>query len=347
MTQMQPQAQMQVNEIQFTDNNPQLACFAEEVIGGLKKTPRCIPPKFFYDKRGSHIFDDICETDEYYVTRTETELLKKHNTEIAQLIGENCLLIEPGSGNSQKVRILLDELKPQTYLPMDISRDYLTSAAQELANEFPWLDVHAACVDYTTPIDLSFVENCTDTDPAENRINNTIRKVAFFPGSSIGNFEKSHAGQFLKNMANMLGVNGGLLIGVDLKKDPSTLHAAYNDKNGATAEFNLNLLTRINRELGANFNIGNFSHHAFYNNEKSRIEMHLVSNRPQSVTIDSEYFHFKEGDTIHTENSYKYHIEEFQELASEAGFKSRRVWTDENNLFSLHYFEVAESISPR
>jgi len=342
MTQMQIEPQMQTNEIRFTDNNPQMTCFAEEVINGLKKSPRCIPPKFFYDKRGSHIFDDICETAEYYVTRTEIELLKKYATEISELIGANCLLVEPGSGNSQKVRILLDELKPQTYLPMDISRDYLAMAAQELADEYPWLDVHAACVDYTAPIDLSFVKEAADINPDKN-MNNKIRKVAFFPGSSIGNFEKSHAGNFLENMANMLGSNGGLLIGVDLKKNPSTLHAAYNDMDGATAEFNLNLLTRINRELGANFNVEDFSHHAFYNEGKGRIEMHLVSNRPQSVFIDSEYFHFEKGETIHTENSYKYHIEEFQELASKAGFNARRVWTDENNLFSLHYFEVVEN----
>ena len=169
------------------------------------------------------------------------------------------------------------------------------------------------------------------------------RKIAFFPGSSIGNFEKSQAKMFLENMANMLGHNGGLLIGVDLKKDSSTLHAAYNDADGATAEFNLNLLTRINRELGANFNTDDFSHHAFYNEQKGRVEMHLVCNRSQSVSIDSEYFHFDEGDTIHTENSYKYHIDEFQKLASEAGFKARRVWTDEENLFSLHYFEVRQN----
>ena len=330
------QAQMQINEIQFTDNKPQLASFAEEVINGLKKTPRCIPPKFFYDKRGSHIFDDICETDEYYVTRTETELLKKHNTEIAELIGTDCLLVEPGSGSSQKVRILLDKLKPRTYLPMDISRDYLARVAQELADEYTWLDVHAACIDYTSPIDLSFVDN-----KSENSTGHKKKKIAFFPGSSIGNFEKSQARYFLENMAKMLGYNGGLLIGVDLKKDSSTLHAAYNDIDGATAEFNLNLLTRINRELGANFNTDDFSHHAFYNENKGRIEMHLVSNRPQSVYINSEYFHFEKGETIHTENSYKYHIDEFQELSLQAGFKPKRVWTDEKNLFSLHYLEVA------
>ena len=151
------QAQMQINEIQFTDNKPKFASFAEEVINGLKQSPRCIPPKYFYDKRGSHIFDDICETEEYYVTRTENGLLRKHNAEIAELIGKDCLLVEPGSGSSQKVRILLDKLKPQTYLPMDISRDYLANVAQELADEYTWLDVHAACIDYTGPIDLSFV----------------------------------------------------------------------------------------------------------------------------------------------------------------------------------------------
>jgi dimethylhistidine N-methyltransferase len=331
------QAKMQINEIQFTDSNPQLSSFAEEVINGLNKTPRCIPPKFFYDKLGSHIFEAICETEEYYVTRTETRLLKKHNAEIAELIGTNCLLVEPGSGSSQKVRILLDELKPHTYLPMDISRDYLTRVAQELADEFTWLDVHAACIDYTAPIDLSFVDKNSGTS-----INKT-RKIAFFPGSSIGNFEKSQARYFLENMAKMLGHNGGLLIGVDLKKDPSTLHAAYNDTDGETAKFNLNLLTRINRELGANFNTENFTHSAFYNEQKGRIEMHLVSNRTQSVFINSKYFHFEKGDTIHTESSYKYHIDEFQELASEAGFKARRVWTDEDNLFSLHYFEVRQN----
>ena len=336
MNQMQTEPQLQTNEIKFTDNNPQLASFAEEVITGLKKSPRCIPPKFFYDKRGSHIFDNICETDEYYVTRTETEILKKYNAEIAQLIGKDCLLVEPGSGSSQKVRILLDELKPQTYLPMDISRDYLATVAQDLADEYTWLDVHAACIDYTAPIDLSFAEN-----NSAKSMRHEIRKVVFFPGSSIGNFEKTQAINFLSNIAKMLGVNGGLLIGVDLKKDPSTLHAAYNDSNGTTAEFNLNLLTRINRELGANFKLDDFSHHAFYNENKGRIEMHLVSNRPQSVLIDSEHFHFKKGETIHTENSYKYHIEEFQHLASKAGFIAQRVWTDADNLFSLHYLEVS------
>ena len=332
------QTHMQINEIQFTDNKPQLASFAEEVINGLHKSPRCIPPKFFYDQRGSHIFDDICETDEYYVTRTETELLKKYNAEIAELTGTDCLLVEPGSGSSQKVRHLLDEVKPQTYLPMDISRDYLANVAQELADEYTWLDVHAACIDYTAPIDLSFVENSSDQPAVES-----VRKIAFFPGSSIGNFEKTQAIEFLNNMATMLGENGGLLIGVDLKKDSSTLHAAYNDTDGATAEFNLNLLTRINRELGANFNTADFSHHAFYNERKGRIEMHLVSDRPQSVFIDSEHFRFEKGETIHTENSYKYHIEEFQELAANAGLKPLRVWTDENNLFSLHFLEVDET----
>ena len=329
--------QAQTNEIQFTDNKPQLASFADEVINGLKQSPRRIPPKYFYDKRGSHIFDDICETDEYYVTRTEIDLLKKHCTEISSLIGSDCQLFEPGSGSSEKVRFLLDAIKPQTYLPMDISRDYLVQVAQGLADDYPWLDVHAACIDYTAPIDISFAENnhpCQQTNTG-----NIKRKIAFFPGSSIGNFEKDQASQFLDNIAKMLGHNGGLLIGVDLKKDPSTLHAAYNDEEGATAEFNLNLLTRINRELGANFSTNDFSHHAFYNENKGRIEMHLVSDRQQTIFIGTEEFHFKKGDAIHTENSYKYHINEFQKLAALSGFQSKRVWTDDNELFSLHYFE--------
>ena len=187
----------QTNKIQFTDNNPQMACFAKEVIDGLKLQQRCIPPKFFYDNHGSNIFDDICETDEYYVTRAETEILENNCDEIAKLIGTDCLLVEPGSGSSQKVRILLDKLKPQTYLPMDISRDYLKKVAQQLANEYPWLNVHAACVDYTAPIDISFAE---DDSSIHLKQKDSSRKVAFFPGSSIGNFEKPQARHFLLNM---------------------------------------------------------------------------------------------------------------------------------------------------
>lgn len=315
------------NEIQFYDYNPQLGCFADEVIHGLNQHPRKIPPKFFYDQRGSQIFDAICETGEYYVTRTEIDILTTHRDEIIDLIGTGCLLVEPGSGSSQKVRVLLEALRPHAYLPLDISRDYLQYAAQELADEYPWLEVHAACIDYTKPIDLSFA-------PEQSR------KVGFFPGSSIGNFEPNQAISFLRNIAHMVQPNGGLLIGVDLKKDPDVLNAAYNDSEGITADFNLNLLGRINRELDANFDVNKFSHQAYYNSKQGRIEMHLVAQKSQTVDTHSQSFHFKAGDSIHTENSYKYHIEEFQALACNAGFQAIRAWTDPDNLFSVHFFEV-------
>jgi dimethylhistidine N-methyltransferase len=315
------------NEIQFYDYNPQLSCFADEVINGLNQHPRRIPPKFFYDQRGSQIFDAICETEEYYVTRTEIDILTTHRDEITDLIGSGCLLVEPGSGSSQKVRVLLEVLRPHAYLPLDISRDYLQHAAQELADEYPWLEVHAACIDYTKPIDLCFAPK-------------QPRKVAFFPGSSIGNFEPDQAISFLRNIANMVQPNGGLLIGVDLKKDPEVLNAAYNDSEGITADFNLNLLGRINRELNANFDVNKFFHQAHYNSKQGRIEMHLVAQESQTVDIHSQSFHFKAGDSIHTENSYKYHLEEFQALARSAGFQPIRTWTDPDNLFSVHFLEV-------
>ncbi len=318
------------NSVQFHDFQPQQAKFSEEVIRGMKRKPRTISPKFFYDQTGSEIFDAICETDEYYVTRTETAILETHREDIAKHIGTGCLLIEPGSGSSQKVRILLDALRPHTYLPMDISRDYLQLAAQELANDYPWLEIHAACIDYTAPIDLPFA--APDT-----------RKVAFFPGSSIGNFEPEQAKVFLRNIANLVQPDGGLLIGVDLKKDSTLLNAAYNDADGSTAAFNLNLLTRINRELNGNFDLDEFSHHAFYNEKRGRVEMHLVCKKNQNIRISSHTFQFSAGEHIHTENSYKYHIEEFQQLTRHAGFCPVKVWTDKKNLFSVHFLKVVHN----
>lgn len=324
-------AAVQKNGIQFYDYKPELACFGDEVINGLKQKPPRIPPKFFYDKAGSEIFDAICETDEYYVTRTEISILERYCDEIGELIGPGCILAEPGSGNSRKVRTLLESIKPDAYLPMDISKDYLRNSAQELAEDFPWLDIHAACIDYTKPIDLSFLQ--TPNTQAS-------RKVAFFPGSSIGNFEPQQALVFMKNIARMVEPDGGLLIGVDLKKDPDVLNAAYNDQVGVTADFNLNLLNRINEELDGNFEIEDFSHRAFYNAELGRVEMHLVCQRAQTVSIEQERFHFSPHDFIHTENSYKYHIEEFRLLAQASGFRPVHCWTDDEQLFSVHFLEV-------
>lgn len=314
------------NNIRFTDYHPAPADFFAEVIDGLHRIPKTVSPKFFYDTKGSRLFDAICELEEYYPTRTEMQILTRHAGNIADMIGEHSFMIEPGSGSSIKVRVLLDELRPHTYMPMDISRQHLLDAAYRLANEYPWLDIHAACADFTTKLEIP------DQPDAINRI-------AFFPGSSIGNFEPDAARAFLAHLGETVGIGGGLLIGVDLDKDPALLNAAYNDSEGITADFNLNLLTRMNRELNADFELDNFDHNAFYNAELGRVEMHLVSLANQSVNIGQHCFSFSKGETIHTECSYKYTISDFQALANKAGFKPLKVWTDPDNLFSVHYFE--------
>lgn len=315
-------------EIRFYDNHPAPADFYSEVIDGLARERKMIPPKFFYDAEGSRLFDAICNVPEYYPTRTEMQILRDNAADIAQYVGEDCLLVEPGSGSSEKVRLLLDSIRPSAYMPMDISKDHLIDAAQRVSAEYPWLDVHATCADFTAPLDLPY-------EPAQSHT------VAFFPGSSIGNFEPPRAVEFLANIAAMVGPRGGLLIGVDLVKEHHILNAAYNDTRGVTAAFNRNLLVRINRELGADFDTDGFQHRAFFNAERSRIEMHLVSEVDQVVSVNSHRFAFAGSETIHTENSYKYSIEAFQALAREAGFAPVKVWTDARELFSVHYLEVA------
>lgn len=314
------------NNIRFTDYHPEPADFFAEAINGLHRQPKAISPKFFYDAEGSRLFDAICELEEYYPTRTEMQILTQHAGDIADIIGERSYMIEPGSGSSTKVRLLLDDLKPHTYMPMDISRQHLLHAAQRLATEYPWLEVHAACADFTTRLKI----------PDQPDTNN---RLAFFPGSSIGNFEPGAARNFLSHLGETVGIGGGLLIGVDLEKDPELLHAAYNDCEGITADFNLNLLTRMNRELQADFKLDNFEHKAFYNSSLGRIEMHLVSRINQAVDVGQHSFSFSQGETIHTECSYKYTIDAFQALASAAGFKPLNVWTDPDALFSVHYLE--------
>ncbi len=316
-----------VNTISFYDYHPVQANLHDEVLRGLSQPARSIPPKFFYDKRGSQLFDDICNTPEYYPTRTEIRILEKNIDDISECIGSECILVEPGSGSSEKVRMLLDDVRPQAYVPMDISKDYLLSAAEQLALEYPWLDIHATCIDFTKRM----------TVPVSN---NETRTVAFFPGSSIGNFEPRDAVTFLKKIAPIVKPHGGLLIGVDLKKEPGLLNAAYNDAQGVTAQFNLNLLHRINRELDANFDINKFDHHAFYNETDGRIEMHLVSNQTHKIHINGDTFRFKEGESIHTENSYKYSVDEFRILAKQAGFDLVNVWMDPDELFSVHYYKI-------
>lgn len=302
--------------------------FLRDVIEGLSQDQKQLAPKYFYDSHGSALFDRICDLEEYYPARTELGVLKARANEIADLVdGQH--LIEFGSGSSVKIRILLDAADGlASYVPVDISRDHLLSAAHSIARDYPDLSVIPVCADFTRTFELP--------DTIENG-----EKVGFFPGSTIGNFSRQEAQEFLSMTAGMLGDGGGLVIGVDLKKDPELLNAAYNDDEGVTAEFNLNLLTRINRELGGTFDIDSFTHQALYNTDEGRVEMHLISSRDQTASVNGYTFHFEHNESIHTENSHKYDIEEFHEMCREAGYVPDRTWTDANNLFSVHYLKVA------
>jgi dimethylhistidine N-methyltransferase len=312
----------------FQDLTPASEDFCDALREGLSSTPKTLPCKFFYDQRGSQLFDEICQLDEYYVTRTETRILADNAPEIASLMGENWHLVEFGSGSSIKVRILLDALGGRSiYTAIDISRDHLLESAERLAQEYPGLTVTAVCADYTRPFEF----------PAKPG----SHPVVFFPGSTIGNFTAEQAQQFLAQTADQLRPLGGsLLIGADLKKDITVLTAAYNDSKGVTAAFNLNLLMRANNELGATFDLSAFHHDAVYREDTGRMEMYIVSDRSQSVTIGDDVFEFAENETIHTENSHKYSISQFQEMGRSAGFDPTHVWTDDKDLFSLHYWKA-------
>lgn len=313
--------------IQFHDLHPPRANIRDEVHAGLGAPRKTLPPKLFYDERGSVLFDQICEQPEYYPTRTEIGILRDHAQEIAACCGDNTLLLELGSGASKKVRLLLESLRPNRYMGVDISKEFLIESTTRLARDYPWLDVHATCADFSQGLSL---DHCPDD----------ARKVAFFPGSSIGNFTPTEAQRFLGRLKTVLGEDGLLLIGVDLIKDIGVLNAAYNDDAGVTAAFNLNLLQRINEELDADFDCSAFRHYAFYNPAHARIEMHLVSKQGQSVTIEGRRFEFTAGESIHTENSYKYSVVSFHDLAKSSGFRPIQVWTDEQKMFSVQMFSV-------
>jgi len=313
--------------IHFHDFHPALGDFRSDILAGLKAEQKHIAPKYFYDPQGSMLFDRICELPEYYLTRTEIGLLKQYGDQIAASIGPDALLFELGSGSSTKIRLLLDAIRPKCYVPMDISRDHLFQSASLLAKDYPWLEVHAICVDYAGPWNL----------PPGLKGNN---RIAFFPGSSIGNLASEEAVGLLRRIAQLVGNDGGLLIGVDLVKDIGVLEAAYNDQQKLTAAFNKNLLVRLNRELGANFQVDRFQHRALYNRNLDRIEMHLASDREQVIRIAGELIHFNAGETIHTENSHKYSIAGFHRLSLRAGFHPVKVWTDPDDLFSIHYLQI-------
>ncbi len=302
--------------------------FREDVIEGLSQGQKALPPKYFYDAEGSRLFDRICGLKEYYPTRAELALTRRHLADIARFAGRGGELVEYGSGASLKTRLLLRALRPSVYVPVDISHSALAGAAQRLSREFAWLHIFAVVGDFSQPLRLPVFRQ------------RSRRRVVYFPGSTIGNLTVQEAHAFLAMSRAQVGAGGAMLIGVDLKKDANVLHAAYNDARGVTARFNLNLLARINRELGADFDLRRFRHYAFYNAPLGRIEMHLVSLARQAVRIGRHRFEFERGETIHTENSYKYAVEEFRALAAQAGFRGAKLWQDRQRLFALHGLEA-------
>lgn len=313
--------------VRFHDAQPGTGDLLDAVLVGLQSRSRWIPPKFFYDERGSKLFDAICELPEYYQTRTEMAILRRALPDIVALVGCECTLVELGSGASRKVRLLLEGLRPSGYVGVDISREFLLASTESLADDYPWLEVHAVCVDFSRGLEIPYCNESRHT-------------VAFYPGSSIGNFCPDDAVRLLRDIAAMVGNGGHLLIGVDLKKPVGLLNAAYNDAAGVTAEFNLNLLERIRRELDCGIDPAGFEHYAFYNPGQGRIEMHLASRVSQQVTVAGQCFDFTPGETIHTENSYKYGLDEFAELAARAGFSQQAVWLDADRLFSVQLLVV-------
>lgn len=303
--------------------DPKASAFATDVLEGLAKEPKQLSPKYFYDVTGSELFEQITVQPEYYPTRTELGILRDRGPEITAIIPKGAALVEFGAGATTKVRLLLKRFAFGAYVPVDISGDFLNAQARILKKDFPNLQIYPLTADFTSAFQL----------PVAIR---TMPKVGFFPGSTLGNFEPHEASAFLRSARAILGPAALMLIGVDLEKDDGALHAAYNDAAGVTARFNLNLLVRINRELGGNFDLSSFAHRAIYNRERHRIEMHLVSRRAQTARILGKSFGFRAGESIHTENSYKYSLDRFNALAKGSGWAPQALWTDPDGLFSVH-----------
>jgi dimethylhistidine N-methyltransferase len=313
-------------------NRADFSTFEADVLSGLSATPKRLPAKYFYDGAGSLLFERITELPEYYPTRCEMRILRDHARDIAELIPEGAALVEFGSGSSKKARILLRALRPlAAYVPVDICGEMIEQEALDLRPDFPGLKV--------LPVTADITQNFALPEPAKA----APVRVGFFPGSTIGNFEPHEAAAFLRNAGRILGAGATLIVGADLIKPVEVLNAAYNDAAGITAKFNLNLLVRINRELGGTFKLDTFEHHAFYNRERHRIEMHLASLKRQKVKVAGETVEFRAGETIHTENSYKYSVESLGALARGAGWQPVGVWTDERNYFSIQAFTLAET----
>jgi dimethylhistidine N-methyltransferase len=309
---------------------PATSDLLSDVIAGLFSNPRTLPCKYFYDERGAALFRKICELPEYYITRTEIDILDRHRAEIASQLGPNIELIGLGTGAGTKTRILIEALEtPAAYIPVDISEKQLRKSTALFGKILPDLEILPVCADYLQPVVLPSPRH----KPARN--------VVYFPGSTIGNFEPNEALEFLRRIANVSGRGGGLLIGVDLQKDQSVIEAAYNDNAGVTAQFNLNLLARLNREVGADFDLSQWRHRAIYNSEAGRIEMYLISTTDQTVHIGDREFHFRGGEKILTEHSYKHTPEGFIALARQAGFDFVKLWTDDARLFGVFYFSCS------
>jgi dimethylhistidine N-methyltransferase len=325
----QPGSDVDAQPIEILDIAPRNGEFLHETLAGLSRSPKELPCKYFYDERGSALFDAICELPEYYLTRTENAIMEGHGIQMAKLCGSFAALIELGSGSSSKTRILLQHLvDPAAYVPIDISREHLMTAAMSLRESYPSLRILPVCADYTRLLVLP------DLPPE------TERRVMYFPGSTVGNLSPEEAFRFLKRLAALAGEGGGLLIGIALKCDRHKMEAAYNDAAGVTAAFNFNILVRINRELEGDFDLAKFRHRASYNDEMSRIEMHLESLADQKVTIGDREFAIAKGESIRTECSYKYHIEEFERMAIDAGFEIEKVWPDPDGSFAVAFLSV-------
>lgn len=313
----------------FYDLKPSTDDFRADVISGLGRRQKAIPSKFFYDEKGSRLFEQICTLDEYYPTRAEIAILQHLPQRVAAHLPERAVVVEFGTGSCVKVRLLLDALiNPVAYVPIDISRQHLIEAAGRIAADHPSLHVCAICADFAGPLAVP-----PGVPPGP--------RIGFFPGSTIGNFTPHEARALLRRIAMTLGSGALFLVGVDLKKDENLLHAAYNDSQSVTAAFNLNLLQRINTELGSDFDTDRFAHQAFYNAGEGRIEMHLVSREQQTVHIDGHAFSFRQGETIHTENAYKYAPAEFRQVACDSGFIPVSMASDPSELFSVHCLKVA------
>lgn len=314
----------------FVDLKPAVEDFNAAVAHGLAQSPKELPCRFFYDEAGSALFEKICETEEYYVTRTEKALLSKIAPEIAAIAGPGCSVVEFGTGSSAKIRILLSALDaPAAYIPIDISREHLIATANDVAVDYPDVAVGAVCGDF---VGMSALPGEADMRSGP--------KLGFFPGSTIGNFTPDQACAFLGRARGVLGPGDGFVVGIDLKKDSARLNEAYNDAAGYTAAFNKNVLVRIRDELGAEINPDQFDHVAFYNERESRVEMHLRSRTAQAFALGAETVRLAEGEMIHTENSCKYSADDFKALSEQAGFEHVAVWTDDRDYFSIHYLRA-------